>query len=79
MVKNEWQIWLESTRRTDDPAGDFIEDARIDSRMPSEFESWQSLKVYLKLQGVIDREVVAAAASAWKRFERWKLKQDRGR
>ena len=62
--------WLEVARTTDDPAGDFVKDARDDGFFPDPHHLLD-LVSYLHSRGACEGAVEAAKV-AWGRYERWK-------
>jgi hypothetical protein len=70
-MKVTFRDWVKAARVTDDPAGDFIEDARSDKRMPEDFLSLRRLRLYLSIRNACP-EAIAAARDAWRRYKGWK-------
>lgn len=68
-IGRKFREWLAAARITDDPAGDFITDARADSD-PPEPKSLDELVCYLwergACQGALD-----SAPEVWRRFCNW--------
>jgi hypothetical protein len=61
--------WLAVATITDDPAGDFIDDARRDRGFPADVHTLWQLKAYLASRRACI-EAVRAAVTVWKRYER---------
>ena len=70
-----FKSYLARRRTTETPAGDFVEDARRDRRMP-DVQSWKELKRYLEGQRV-DYMVMDAARTVWASYLAWRREQDR--
>jgi hypothetical protein len=63
--------YIGKAMRTDNPAGDLIEDMRSDKQLPENFEKLDSLRTYLQVRGAC-RGAVDAAADVWHRFVQWR-------
>jgi uncharacterized protein YozE (UPF0346 family) len=62
--------WLAVARVTDDPEGDFVEDARRDSTFPKSFPDITALRDYLRSKRAC-REAVATIPHVWRRYQHW--------
>jgi len=62
--------WLKVAKVTDDPAGDFVKDARSDSQFPEKVTSLERLRGYLRWRGACS-EAIEAALPAWRRYQTW--------
>jgi hypothetical protein len=71
----EFKTWLKRAKVTDDPAGDFIADARRDTGFP-DTSSRAALASYVRGQSGDDPAVMAAFATAWRRYAQWLAYRD---
>lgn len=62
-----WRQWLDQARITDDPAGDFLCDARSDKQMPDVMSSRAALVSYLRGRGACP-EALEAVPEVWRRY-----------
>ena len=69
--------WLEVAKRTDDPAGDFVEDARRDP--PPNYSNFNELRRWIEHKCHYDPAVIAAASEAWVRYKHWLKRQAKKR
>lgn len=68
-----WLIWLHRHARvTDDPAGDLVQDMRVDRAiMGQEFRSAAELCLYLRFKQACPEAIVTAPV-VWRRYLAWR-------
>jgi uncharacterized protein YozE (UPF0346 family) len=69
--------WINVARKTDDPVGDFIGDARYDRNFPLNIRSQKALKIYLNRRGAC-QECIDILPDVWRRYLKWEHKHDAG-
>jgi hypothetical protein len=76
MRKTTFRQWVFAAKVTDDPVGDFIEDARHEIKMNRTF--WArpirgpaKLRLYLRLNNAC-AECLATVPDVWRRYQNWK-------
>jgi hypothetical protein len=67
MTKITFLEYVKARRVTDNPAGDFVADARTDRRMP-DAKSWDHLHTYLVTRGAIP-DAIKAAKVVWRGYQ----------
>lgn len=74
MIECGFHEWLSGAKRTNDPAGDLVDDMRRDRRVnplfPIDFPNLRFLQAYLIERGACDGAFFAARV-VWRRFARW--------
>lgn len=70
--------WIKDARVTDDPIGDLISDARIDPRLPKEFNSARDLQEYIRWSrpSFDTSRARATVPAAWRRYQAWLKKRN---
>jgi uncharacterized protein YozE (UPF0346 family) len=68
--KMSFAEWLAVARITDDPEGDFVEDARRDPTFPEDFPDAEAVRWYLRRHGAC-REALAVVPRVWRRYQAW--------
>jgi hypothetical protein len=72
-----FSAWLERARVTEDREGNhydmdrFMYDLRHDPDLPPTFASLKALRSYVGFKSGYDRDVLACAAFAWRRYKAW--------
>lgn len=59
--------WIKTRRTTDNPRGDFIADAKVDRKMPENFEAWEDLERYLHRIGAWS-EAIKSGHMVWREY-----------
>jgi hypothetical protein len=68
--KMGFSAWLKVARVTDNPEGDFVQDARQDPTFPEDFPDAEAVRWYLYRKGAC-REALAVVPHLWRRYQHW--------
>lgn len=61
--------YISRARAGDNPRGDFIRDARADTKMPDDFASWEDLESFLRRVHFASSDAIDAGKAAWRSYQ----------